>query len=80
MSRLLLLIAILFLLWWLWQRRQKRSSLPTTVQPRDADTAIPMVACQHCRLHVPQDRAIQQDGRWYCCPEHARQDDRPEQH
>jgi uncharacterized protein len=30
-----------------------------------------MVSCMNCGLHLPRNNAIERDGRYYCCREHA---------
>jgi uncharacterized protein len=63
----LLTLAALLLLFWilrqLWRRHlaTHRGSPPSVKQ---------MVPCAHCGLYLPQDEAISQNGRYYCCTEH----------
>ncbi|MCG7601904.1 hypothetical protein MHM84_19345 [Halomonas sp. McH1-25] len=29
-----------------------------------------MVRCSFCRVHLPEDEALSQEGRWFCSREH----------
>ena len=29
-----------------------------------------MVRCRYCRVHLPEDEALRQEGEWFCSPEH----------
>ena len=66
MTRLLLLIAIGFIAFLLLRRWLARRTGPS--QP---STYVPMVSCMSCGLHLPRDTAIERDGRYFCCREHA---------
>ncbi|UVE18503.1 envelope stress response protein PspG [Pseudomonas sp. LS44] len=69
MGRLLFWIVLIAVAVWLW-RHFKR---PT---PPRADTeagTTPMVRCAQCGVHVPQNRALQHESRWYCSQAHLTQ-------
>ncbi len=46
------------------QKKQQQSSRIST-----------MVSCAHCGLHVPQDEALQAQGKYYCSDEHQKLSD-----
>ncbi|WP_456373679.1 PP0621 family protein [Thiolapillus sp.] len=64
MKIIFLLIAVL-LVWWILKtlRGNRKADARPTVQN--------MRACEYCGLHVPEEEAIQNQGRFYCCKEHA---------
>lgn len=68
MTRILLLLAIGVIAFLLLRRWLARNAGPG--QP---PAYAPMVSCMSCGLHLPRDTAIERDGRYYCCREHADQ-------
>lgn len=77
MSRIifiLVLLAVGFVLLKSWQRKkyiQKKAqdlqrSTPFSKQPTK------MVRCSYCELHIPEQQAVVDGGRTFCCQEHAR--------
>ncbi|QLF93003.1 hypothetical protein HW090_07295 [Pseudomonas sp. ABC1] len=53
---------------WFW-RRATRKPQARPEQP----TTQPMVRCTTCGIHVPQDKALQSDQKWYCSQAHLPQ-------
>jgi len=72
--RLLFWIALIAAIFWLWKRLSKKRP------PRPAQTALPMVRCAQCGVHVPQDQALQADEHWYCSRAHLEQGSKPGGH
>jgi len=70
--RLLFWIAVIAAAVWLW-RRLSRPTRPTPKQ----DSAVPMVRCAHCGVHVPRTQALAQGERWYCSRAHLEQGSPP---
>ena len=68
LSRFILLAIIIGGGMWLWRRFKSR---PIN-SPANTDTKA-MVRCEHCHVHLPQDRAIKKNQQWYCSPEHLEQ-------
>jgi uncharacterized protein len=66
MTRILLLIAIGVIVFLLLRRWLARNAAP----PPPVEYA-PMVSCVSCGLHLPRASAIERNGRFYCCREHA---------
>jgi uncharacterized protein len=68
MSKFLLLILVIVVVWRLAPHFRRREP------PAGAPPGAPqqMVHCEHCGLYLPQDEAIGEDGRYYCCAEHRR--------
>ncbi|KZX57237.1 PP0621 family protein [Stutzerimonas frequens] len=73
--RLLFWIALIAAAFWLWRRLTQKKT-PTTQQ----QGSLPMVRCAQCGVHVPQDQALQSQGRWYCSQAHLEQDSTPGGH
>lgn len=71
LSRLLIVIILLVAGFWLWRRLTRRRD-----DGRPPQTTLPMVRCRQCGVHVPQDQALQADGKWYCSRAHLEQDNR----
>jgi len=69
LSRLVLFLVLFTAGYWLWK---KFSNQKKTKQP--AATATHMVRCNHCDLYLAQEQATQKNDQWYCCADHARQD------
>ena len=71
---LIRLVVILIIAWlvysltrrWLASLEQKRT------QKKQGETSHieTMVSCAHCGLHIPQNEAIQAQGKYYCSDEH----------
>ncbi len=69
MARLLLLVALTAIAVWLWRRiNHPARATVETAQP------APMVRCTYCGIHVPRDKALMQEARWYCSQAHLDQD------
>jgi uncharacterized protein len=68
--RLLFWIAIIAAAFWLWRRFTR----PAPRRPQDpADSAQPMVRCEHCGVHIPRIHALPKDQHWYCSQAHLQQ-------
>lgn len=68
LSRLLIVIILVAAGFWLWRRlsRKREDGKP--------QTTLAMVRCTHCGVHVPQEQALQAEGKWYCSRAHLKQD------
>ncbi len=72
----LIRLAVLFIIAWLiysltcrWlasldQRREHKSGRSAHIET--------MVSCAYCGLHVPQNEALQAQGKYYCSGEHRK--------
>ena len=69
LSRLLIVIILVFAGFWLWRRLTRKRD-----DGKAQHTTLPMVRCVHCGVHVPQEQALQAEGRWYCSRAHLKQD------
>lgn len=69
MSKFLLLILAVVAVWWLAKRLRRGDAA------KDAPEAAPeqMVNCSHCGLYLPQQEAIAEGEKFFCCAEHRRQ-------
>jgi len=52
-----------------WWRSQQAPSVRSKPAPRRA-TPENMVACAHCRVHLPRSEALVQEGKFYCSTAH----------
>jgi uncharacterized protein len=68
MVRLLFWIAVIAIAVWLW-RRYKRANEARS-QTRTMDEPSPMVRCDTCGVHVPQQQALPLGRKWYCSQAH----------
>ena len=66
MIRLIMWIALIVAAIWFFKRLTKGPATPEV-------DAAPMVRCAQCGVHVPRDRALSQDQRWYCTEAHRLQ-------
>ena len=75
--KFLLVLAVLLVAFWVWRNNRVSESPPERPKRRDAHLPLPMIACDHCGTHLPEDEAVKgSDGR-YCCQEHRRQHETP---
>lgn len=68
MSKFLLLILVIVIIWRLAPHFRRRD----TAAGAPAGAPEQMVNCEHCGLYLPQNEAIGEDGRYFCCAEHRR--------
>lgn len=66
--KLVILLALAYLAFSFWRRLKaaqadKRRATPPPQAPR-------MVRCAQCQLHLPENLALRQADKWYCCSEH----------
>ncbi|GAB3357390.1 MULTISPECIES: PP0621 family protein [Giesbergeria] len=78
----LLIVLVLAYGWWRSGRRaQMRQGTAPRQPPQTAQqtpaSALDMVPCAHCGLHVPRNEALAQGTRYYCCLEHQQHHARP---
>jgi len=72
-SKFLLLIFAVVAAWWLIRRLRGKDAAGDAPDPSARDHAPEqMVNCGHCGLYLPQDEAIAEGGKFYCCAEHRR--------
>jgi uncharacterized protein len=69
MKFVLLLLAVLVLIWLLRGARRPGPGVPPKTGP-EADQAQPMVACQHCGVHLPRHEALPGRGGVFCGEAH----------
>ena len=70
--RLLVLIGLIGLAYYLL----KRYLAPAKPPKKQPDSFQPMVSCDYCGLHVPQQEAIALAGeKYYCSDAHAQKQD-----
>ncbi len=67
---ILLLLAVLVLVWLLRGARRRVQPPPVPPAPRPADAAQPIVACQHCGVHLPRSEALPGRGGVFCGEAH----------
>ena len=55
-----------------WARKRIRTQHAATAQPADraGQASVPMKACAHCGILLPEPAALREGARHYCCPEH----------
>ncbi len=66
--RIAIIVFVAFLAYRLVKSWLAKLDKPSTNSKEKIDT---MVRCEYCEVHVPQNEAINKDGRWYCSDEHA---------
>lgn len=69
MIRLIMWVVLIMAAIWFFKRLTKGPAPRPTVQKPEIDAA-PMVRCAQCDVHLPRDRALQQDQQWYCSEPH----------
>jgi len=69
MVRLLMWAALIAAVIWFVKRLLNPPKPRSRAQPPE-NVAAPMVRCAHCGVHLPRDRAINQEPQWYCSEAH----------
>lgn len=67
---MLLRLILLGLLAWIAYKLVRKFIAPPALKAPGGQFEA-MISCSHCGLHLPQREAITQQGRHYCCQEHA---------
>ncbi|MCO8163988.1 hypothetical protein NJC40_22400 [Pseudomonas sp. 21LCFQ02] len=70
MIRILLWAALIFAAVWFIKRLLNPPARKPAQDKKAEDAAAPMVRCAHCGVHLPQDRALNQQQQWYCSEDH----------
>lgn len=68
--RIAVIALIIYLLLQIFKRflANKKAKTPTEEKEQV------MVACKICKLHIPENEALQRDGQFYCSKEHLNKD------
>lgn len=75
MRNLLILILGLIIFWWLrrrWKTFSRRGGTTTTAMRPHTRTPERMLACEYCKVHVPEGEGVEDGGHFFCCDEHRR--------
>ena len=68
---LIRLLALGLVIWMIWRFVRRKSN---AIGRSNAQlSGSQMVACAVCGTHVPEQDAIEQSGKWFCCIEHKEQ-------
>ncbi len=65
--RLIVIALIVYLVFRIFKRWAANKNQLTSQQQ---DKQKKMVQCEICQLHVPEDEALQRDGKFYCSQNH----------
>ena len=68
--RIILLFLAVITIFWLVKRLFLSPPQGSTSQAKQGET---LVECAQCKVHLPKSDAIQVNGVFYCCKEHAKQ-------
>ncbi|MFT4241671.1 MAG: PP0621 family protein [Acidovorax sp.] len=63
---LLIVLAVAFGIW------RSRRAQAVAARPRSRALPQDMLACAHCKVHIPRPDALVAGDRAYCCAEHQR--------
>ena len=66
--RLLVIALIIYLVIQIFKRWAANKNIQSNSQPENQEKT--MVACDVCQLHIPEDEALQKDGKFYCSQKH----------
>jgi len=71
--RLIILALAIWIAYRIWQNyRSSKNKMPQSTKNRPA---IPdMVACSACQTHIPENEALQKNGKFYCSQQHLDDD------
>jgi uncharacterized protein len=65
--RLIIIALIIYLLIQIFKRWAANKNTPSS-EKQDSSTV--MVQCKTCKLHIPENEALQKDGDYFCSQEH----------
>jgi uncharacterized protein len=63
-------VIVIVLLVWLGFSLIKKFRKPTEAINNKTSSGNKMLACSVCKMHIPEDEAIVQNGKVYCSKEH----------
>lgn len=66
MIRLIVIALIIYLIYMIFKRWAANKKNRSQQQTLEND----MVKCEVCQLHVPENEALQHDGKYYCSQKH----------
>ena len=69
--RFIIIALIVYLVILIFRRWTANKNSPTS-RPQDGASAgsTVMVQCKTCKLHIPENEALQKDGDYFCSQEH----------
>jgi uncharacterized protein len=65
--RFIIIALIVYLLIQIFKRWAANKNPPSSEQQ---DSSTVMVQCKTCKLHVPENEALEKNGEYYCSQEH----------
>lgn len=71
--KFLLLLTVLLVAFWMWRNNRQSERDDDTPVRKDPARPMPMIACDHCGTHLPENEAVRGTQGRYCCQEHRRQ-------
>ncbi len=71
MIRLLAWLALIIVAVWLYRKKNRATAAPPTDQPSQLGDAEKMLSCAQCGVYIPASEAIQKQGQYFCCEQHA---------
>jgi uncharacterized protein len=74
--RYLLIFLVVLLIAWRWRTSRSDTARQTQRKQADAPTALDMVRCAQCGVHVPAPDALPGRKGAYCSADHLRQSER----
>jgi len=72
--RLLVIALIVYLVIQIFKRWAANKNIQSNKRQKIQEEQK-MVQCDFCQLHVPEDEALQRDGKFYCSQEHLEKQD-----
>jgi uncharacterized protein len=66
MKYLVVLLVVVVVAWLLLRTRSRAPARPKSA----ASTAVEVVACRHCGVHLPRADGVEDGSGTYCSPEH----------
>ena len=72
--RLLVIALIVYLVIQIFKRWAANKNLQANARQKIQDEQK-MVQCEVCQLHIPENEALQRDGKFFCSQEHLEKQD-----
>ena len=71
--KFLLVLTVLLVAFWIWRNNRQSEQDDAAPKRKEPARPMPMIACDQCGTHLPQNEAVQGNRGRYCCQEHRRQ-------
>ena len=65
--KFLLVLTVLLVAFWIWRNNRQSEQDDAAPKRKEPARPMPMIACDQCGTHLPQNEAVQGNRGRYCC-------------